>query len=158
MPCASTGIAATLLFDGTTAHQRFIIPRNVKDDTQIRLLTLGQAEILMAGDIVILDEVTALHSNVFDYIDRMLRHVEQNAALKALPFAGKVVQIKTLWVYRFFRLWLLEETGSKQLLLSQQRTFEFMTKTTCTTLNSMLQSKTINILAASMSSSLKQHV
>ena len=90
MPCASTGIAATLLFDGTTAHRRFIIPKNVKDDTQVRHVTLGQSEILMAGDIIILDEVTALNRNVFDYIDKMLRHVEQNAALRDLPFAGKV--------------------------------------------------------------------
>ena len=97
MPCASTGIAATLLFDGTTAHRRFIIPMNVKDDTQVRHVTLGQSEILMAGDLIILDEVTALNRDVFDYIDRMLRHVEQNATLKDLPFAGKIVIVGGDW-------------------------------------------------------------
>lgn len=101
MPSASTGIAATLLFDGTTAHKRFAIPRDLRDDTPVRHVTIGQAEVMMAGDIIILDEITALHKNILDYIDKMLRFTEQNAALKALPFAGKV-----LYFFSHYRLHL----------------------------------------------------
>ena len=98
--CASTGLAAADLIDGQTAHSRFRISPDVKEDTMPKLpdghlLT----EIIRLTDLIVLDEVSALHINVLKYIDKCCLEADKvNAASyetrtgehTEIPFAGKV--------------------------------------------------------------------
>lgn len=98
--CASTGLAAADLIDGQTAHSRFRISPDVKEDTMPKLLP-GQllTEIIRLTDLIVLDEVSALHINVLKYIDKSCLLADPvNAASynsetgedTEIPFAGKV--------------------------------------------------------------------
>jgi hypothetical protein len=61
--CATTGIAAELLFEGTTVHRRFgPIPQNLSaDSTPILDLGTEKAEVLRVADVIIIDEVSGMH-------------------------------------------------------------------------------------------------
>lgn len=96
--CASTGLAAADLIDGQTAHSRFRISPDVKEDTMPKLPDL-LSEIIRLTDLIVLDEVSALHINVLKYIDKCCLEADKvNAASyetstgehTEIPFAGKV--------------------------------------------------------------------
>ena len=65
-PCATTGKAATVLFEGATIHRRFgPIPRDLnQDSTSLLELGLDKADVIKAADVVIIDEVSAMHKVV----------------------------------------------------------------------------------------------
>ena len=53
---ATTGIAATLLYDGTTMHRRFKIPLQCNEDSQLTLLEYKrEAEAVKKAQIIIID-------------------------------------------------------------------------------------------------------
>ncbi|GBM71541.1 hypothetical protein AVEN_219403-1, partial [Araneus ventricosus] len=85
---ASTGIAATLLNGGRTAHSVFKIPIvlnatstcNVKPNTQ-------EAKLICDTKLIIWDEAPMTHVHAFIAVDRLL----QDLANCSLPFGGKVI-------------------------------------------------------------------
>ncbi|GBM91219.1 hypothetical protein AVEN_211510-1 [Araneus ventricosus] len=87
-PEASTGIAATLLNGGRTAHSVFKIPIvlnatstcNVKPNTH-------EAKLICDTKLIILDEAPMTHVHAFIAVDRLL----QDLANCSLPFGGKVI-------------------------------------------------------------------
>lgn len=97
---ASTGVAATLLLAGRTAHSTFRIPIGVdaSDTPQIKGHE-SAGERLRNTRVVILDEMTMLNKDAFEFIDKTLRSLYSGPE-KNLPFAGKVVCMSGDWKQR----------------------------------------------------------
>ena len=86
---ASSGIAALLLPEGTTAHSRFKIPNETKDGLSCNIRIQGRtAALLRAASLIVWDEAPMTHKLCFDAVDRLLRDVTGN---HDRPFGGKVV-------------------------------------------------------------------
>ena len=85
---ASTGIAATLLKDGTTAHSRFGIPLNANGQSvsKIKPNSTEGGEIKKAR-IVIWDEATMTDVHSLKVVDKLLKEIMNLDA----PFGGKVM-------------------------------------------------------------------
>jgi len=93
---ATTGIAATLLSDGTTVHMRFNVPNNVDHDTPSRIDRHSHyAAVLDAAQLLIIDEVSMQDRYVLEYVDRLLRSISPHH--KDLPFGGKAIVISGDW-------------------------------------------------------------
>jgi hypothetical protein len=62
-PCATTGIAAELLFEGTTVHRRFgPIPQDLSFESDSLIdLESEKANVIRAADVIIIDEVSGMH-------------------------------------------------------------------------------------------------
>ena len=87
---ASTGIAAELLHEGKTVHSAICRAKHVDASTPVMIdpLSLHAKKIRMAH-ILIIDEVSMLHKDVLEFIDKTIRTVV-DIRLKHLPFGGKV--------------------------------------------------------------------
>ena len=97
---ASTGVAATLLLTGRTAHSAFRIPIGCDSEDAPRIAGHeALATRLRRAKAIIIDEVTMINKDVLNYIDRTLRSLYTGAE-KDLPFAGKVVCISGDWKQR----------------------------------------------------------
>jgi len=85
---ASTGVAATLLPSGKTAHSVFGIPVRLSE-TSVSNITPSspRGQKLKEIDIFIWDEVTMTHYSALDLADRLLREIMRDNR----PFGGKVV-------------------------------------------------------------------
>jgi hypothetical protein len=61
--CATTGIAAELLFEGTTVHRRFgPIPQDLSSESDSLIdLESEKANVIRAADVIIIDEVSGMH-------------------------------------------------------------------------------------------------
>lgn len=94
LPVASSGIAATLLPGGRTAHSRFKIPI-VLDD--FSLCSIGNksdiAELIKETKLIIWDEAPMQHRFAFECLDRSLRDIMKsvNPNFGMLPFGGITV-------------------------------------------------------------------
>ncbi|KAK9705842.1 hypothetical protein RND81_07G086300 [Saponaria officinalis] len=95
LPVASSGIAATLIPGGRTAHSRFGIPINVSENSTCPRIKPGSdlTELLLRAKLIIWDEAPMTHKYSFEALDRSLKDVmrvvdERNATE---PFGGKVV-------------------------------------------------------------------
>ncbi|KAK8935509.1 hypothetical protein KSP39_PZI013684 [Platanthera zijinensis] len=85
---ASSGIAATLLPGGTTAHLRFKIPIHVEAGSFCKFGKLSEMHKLIQHCSAILwDEAPMSHKHVFEAVDRSFQDVLNSAQ----PFGGKVV-------------------------------------------------------------------
>ena len=90
---ASTGVAALLLDGGTTAHSAYKIPIEV-DRTMPSQMLYEQAERLRNAKVHIVDEVTMLHKDAFDHIDKTLREAHPlHDEKRAIPFADQTIII-----------------------------------------------------------------
>lgn len=85
---AYTGIAATLMQDGTTIHSGFGLPMLQNSTSRIMKNTIVWNKLQMAS-LLILDEITMLNKQDLEKIDNLLRKIMKNN----LPFGGKVVVI-----------------------------------------------------------------
>ncbi|KAH9602305.1 hypothetical protein KSS87_012983 [Heliosperma pusillum] len=92
---ASSGIAATLIPGGRTAHSRFGIPLSVTENSTCPRMKPGSdlTELLRMAKLIIWDEAPMTHKHSFEALDRSLKDVmrvvdERNANE---PFGGKVV-------------------------------------------------------------------
>jgi ATP-dependent DNA helicase PIF1 len=95
IPCASTGIASILLAGGSTAHKAFSISNDVDFDTPSRISYESEyGKKLREAKLIIIDEVTMLHKDVLNYINRTLQDV---SGAKGQLFGGKVVIIGGDW-------------------------------------------------------------
>lgn len=87
-----------LLFGGKTVHFAFYVPNNVDSKTQPRLARdYNCAAILRASELIIIDEISTLHKDVFNYVNRTLQYLYDGTSNATVPFAGKVVVIGGDW-------------------------------------------------------------
>ncbi|XP_011872724.1 PREDICTED: uncharacterized protein LOC105564719, partial [Vollenhovia emeryi] len=88
LPCASTGIAATLLKGGRTYHSLFklSIPIDESAKSNIRENSMHVRE-LIAAKLIIWDEVSMTVGHALGAVDKLLRDIMKNPRL----FGGKVI-------------------------------------------------------------------
>ncbi|XP_074289416.1 uncharacterized protein LOC141614569 [Silene latifolia] len=95
LPVASSGIAATLIPGGRTAHTRLGIPINLTENSTCPRIKPGSdlAELLIRAKLIIWDEAPMTHKHGFEVVDRSLKDVMRvvDARNATLPFGGKVV-------------------------------------------------------------------
>jgi hypothetical protein len=95
--CASTGIAALLLPGGMTAHKSFNILNDVNSASAPRIdYQSSYGKKLRDVNLIVIDEVSMLHRDVLNYIDRTLQDLQPTDEPKA-PFGGKTVVIGGDW-------------------------------------------------------------
>jgi hypothetical protein len=81
---ASSGIAATLLAGGRTAHSAFKLPLNLAHvDTATCNISkdVGQAHVLKECKLIVWDEVTMSHCNALHALDKTLQDLRGNTSL-----------------------------------------------------------------------------
>ncbi|XP_074271242.1 uncharacterized protein LOC141595171 [Silene latifolia] len=92
---ASSGIAATLIPGGVTAHSRFGISINVTEDSICSRIKPGSdlAELLIHAKLIIWDEAPMTHRHCFEALDKSLKDVMcvLDVGNAEVPFGGKVV-------------------------------------------------------------------
>lgn len=89
---ASSGIAATLLDGGITAHSKFRIPIAIHEDSICNFsLQSPEAIAIKQAEIIIWDEAPMAHKHCFEAVDRFLRDLMRtvNPLLANIPFGGK---------------------------------------------------------------------
>lgn len=85
---ASSGIAATLLDGGTTAHSRFKIPIIIDERSTCNIAAQSdEAALIRNTDLIFWDEAVMQHRHVFEAVDRTFRDIRQDER----PFGGIVV-------------------------------------------------------------------
>lgn len=90
MTTASTGIAAALLFEGSTMHSKLRIPLKIDANTQALVDWESHfGGLLRRLDVLIIDEVSAAHIDAIKFIDRTLKSVAPHE-FRETPFGGKV--------------------------------------------------------------------
>ena len=95
LACALSGIAATLLPGGVTAHKLFGAPPDVTVDTPSRIgAHTGQAALLRAARLILWDEASMSPKGLYGYADKVLQDLTGNAGV---PFGGKVVVVGGDW-------------------------------------------------------------
>jgi hypothetical protein len=86
---ASTGLAATLLEGGRTAHSRFKIPLRVYSDSTCNISKRSDlAELIHHTKLILWDEAVMTPRSVFEAVDRTFRDILD---CDAVPFGGIVV-------------------------------------------------------------------
>jgi len=91
---AHTGIAATLLVNGTTVHRQFAVPLNTDEESECTVPTGSDLEkTLKMTDVVIWDEATMSDKRVYACVDRCLRDVSSSKR----PFGGKLMLLGGDW-------------------------------------------------------------
>ena len=81
---ASSGIAATLLPGGQTAHSTFQVPLNLAiSDSPVCNISkgTGPAELHMTCKLIVYDECTMAHKKALEALDRTLRDIRGNNRL-----------------------------------------------------------------------------
>ncbi|TKR88023.1 hypothetical protein L596_012327 [Steinernema carpocapsae] len=87
---AHTGVAATLLPNGSTVHRAFGIPLTTEEDMQSHIdLASHRAEELKQVDVVLWDESTMSDRRVYNCVDRLLRALHDEADEEA--FGGVMI-------------------------------------------------------------------
>ncbi|KAL6865420.1 hypothetical protein ACP4OV_016571 [Aristida adscensionis] len=85
---ATSGIAASIIPGGRTAHCRFKIPVNIQDNTMCNFSKQsGTAELLRRASLIIWDEVAMTKRQAVEALDRSMQNIMNCAS----PFGGKVV-------------------------------------------------------------------
>ena len=85
---ATSGIAATLLPGGRTAHSRFKIPIDLESNAKkLCPLDSDHVELLKRTDLIVWDEVVMAQKSVIEVVDRTLRKVRECQQ----PFGGVTV-------------------------------------------------------------------
>ncbi|POM72707.1 LOW QUALITY PROTEIN: Helitron helicase-like protein, partial [Phytophthora palmivora] len=86
---ASSGIAATLLTGGHTAHSTFRIPLKLSEFSTCSLSWQSQkAELIRKASLIIWDEAPIMHRACSEAVDRSFRDIMKN---ELEPFGGKVM-------------------------------------------------------------------
>jgi ATP-dependent DNA helicase PIF1 len=96
LPVASSGIAATLIPGGRTAHSRFSIPIAVNEtSTCARIKPKSDlTQLLIRTKLIIWDEAPMTHKHCFEALDRSMSDVmrlEIGTGGWHMPFGGKVI-------------------------------------------------------------------
>ena len=86
---ASTGIASTLLTDGTTYHSQFKLYPPITDTTTSKIEEQHyDAQKIREASLIISDEATMMSTHSLNAIDKLFRKVTKN---HDVPFGGKVI-------------------------------------------------------------------
>ena len=87
--CAMSGIAATLLPGGTTAHSLFGLPLEMPQFEALSSIKAqeGRAEVLRRAKVIVWDESSMIPVAALDCVDRLLRDLMADNR----PFGGKIV-------------------------------------------------------------------
>jgi ATP-dependent DNA helicase PIF1 len=90
LPFATTGIAATLLKGGRTAHSGFKLPVPLLD-TSVSSMRVDskEAEVVRQASLLIIDEITMLNKHGLRCIDKLLQEIMRSEK----PFGGKVIVV-----------------------------------------------------------------
>ncbi|CAL1396900.1 unnamed protein product [Linum trigynum] len=91
---ASSGIAATLLPDATTAHSRFKIPLEIDHGSSCNIKKgTPLAELIVSASLIIWDEAPMVHRLSFEAVDRAVCDIMDVPLTgdKYVPFGGKTV-------------------------------------------------------------------
>ena len=91
LPVASSGIAATLLPGGRTAHSRFKIPIILDDCSTCNIAQQSDiSQLLQKTSLIIWDEAPMQHRYAFECLDRSLRDIMKSVDPKRfhIPFGG----------------------------------------------------------------------
>ena len=94
MPVASSGIAATLLPGGRTAHSRFKIPLKLDEDSTCSISHNSDiAELIKQTSLIIWDEAPMQNRLAFECLDRSLRDIMKSVSpnMYDKPFGGITV-------------------------------------------------------------------
>lgn len=84
----SSGICATLLDGGRTAHSRFGLPFTPHEQSSCTICRESpEAELLRRADFIVWDEITMAHKHVIGAFDRLLRDIMNCDR----PFGGKLI-------------------------------------------------------------------
>ena len=85
----STGIAATLLDGGRTAHSRFKIPLKIRCDSTCDISRRSDlAELICNTKLILWDEADMVRREVFEAVGRTFRDIRENASV---PFGAVVI-------------------------------------------------------------------
>ena len=85
---AYTGIAATLLINGRTIHNRFGFPGKFNKETTSSIrINSKAAEEIKNTMVFIIDEAPMVSKYMFEEIDRLLQEIMGNK----IPFGGKML-------------------------------------------------------------------
>lgn len=85
---ASSGVAAQLLLQGTTAHSAFGIPLTLTRDSMCNLNGRdAMSKRLRDADVIVWDEVSMQHRYAIESVDKSLRHLKQ----RDIPLGGASV-------------------------------------------------------------------
>ena len=91
---AHTGIAATLLINGTTVHRKFGVPLDLNEGAKSSIDRNTEAGLnLINTDVIIWDEATMSDRRVYACVDRLLRDLMNSAE----PFGGKILLLGGDW-------------------------------------------------------------
>jgi hypothetical protein len=83
-----SGIAATLLWNGTTFHKRFGVPINCTDTSTSNIkLDSSEAQLIKQATIIFVDEVSMMSWKQLLLLNRLLQHLMNNN----LAMGGKFV-------------------------------------------------------------------
>ena len=94
LPVASSGIAATLMPGGRTAHSRFKIPIILDEYSMCNISQQSDiAKLIQQTSLIIWDEAPMQHRYAFECLDRSLRDIMKSVDVKRfhLPFGGITV-------------------------------------------------------------------
>lgn len=94
LPVASSGIAATLLPGGRTAHSRFKIPLKLDETSTCSIPSNSDiGELLKQTKLIIWDEAPMQHRYAFEALDRTLRDIMKSVSTDKFhkPFGGITV-------------------------------------------------------------------
>jgi hypothetical protein len=89
-PVSWTGIAASLMVNGATAHSAFRLPISFNAESVCNIKAGSvEANVLRAVKIIIWDEITVSRGNAINCVNNLLQDLMGNT----LPFGGKVVVV-----------------------------------------------------------------
>ena len=94
LPVASSGIAATLMPGGRTAHSRFKIPIVLDEDSSCSIAHNSDiAQLIKHTSLIIWDEAPMQHRYAFECLDRSLRDIMKSVSPEKaeIPFGGITV-------------------------------------------------------------------
>jgi hypothetical protein len=91
---ATSGIAATLLPNGQTVHSKLKVPIELNENSTCNISgTSATATLIRDCSLMVIDEVTMAHKNVFATLDRSLRDIRANDK----PFGGVTMLFSGDW-------------------------------------------------------------
>jgi hypothetical protein len=91
---ATSGIAASLLDGGITAHSMFRIPLKIDNDSTCNISVKSDlADLIRKTDIVIWDEAVMAHKHLFMAVDRTFRDImkKEDPSSNTIPYANKLM-------------------------------------------------------------------
>jgi hypothetical protein len=94
MSMASTGIAATLLYGGKTAHSTFVLSRLPDENSYVGLIrNVAFRRTIQDCKLIIWDEAPMTNKSHFEELDRSLRHIMKDIdpILEGAVFGGKLI-------------------------------------------------------------------